>query len=307
MGGYRKWGPPQQLPSPVQGPGRNVLNLNSSNAPPSIPSQTGLPKQQIDNHQSRRQGLESRPQVRLPNIPQSNQPLNGSHQPLQGNQDISPINFNPSLKTRTSESRDVRPRNPIRRHRSSISNSSKTSIGSAQWEPTLPSTQSSSPDPSRNDRTPQKSPSAPTPTAQDMDKEWLLLREESAKRPAPIEIDNYGHILPLVRKWASVTIPEVRMGEPRWATSILSRKWEKEENWEKEKKELLTQKEQLGDESLTPFRPATCMTKEQDRANRIAELTLAMLLDMDDKDTNSKNTCMDENTSVEEKKTGIVV
>jgi len=97
------------------------------------------------------------------------------------------------------------------------------------------------------------------------------------------------------------------MGEPRWATSILSRKWEIEENWEKEKKELLAQKEQLGDESPTPFRPVTCMTKEQDRVNRIAELTLAMLHDMDDKDTNSKNTGMDENTSVDEKKASIIV
>ena len=97
------------------------------------------------------------------------------------------------------------------------------------------------------------------------------------------------------------------MGEPRWATSILSRKWEKEETWEKEKKELLAQKEQLGDDAPTPFRPVTCMTKEQDRANRIAELTLAMLHDTEDRDTNSRNIGMDENTPVEEKKTSIIV
>jgi hypothetical protein len=131
-------------------------------------------------------------------------------------------------------------------------------------------------------------------TAEDLDKEWLLLREESVKRPSPLEVDKYAHIPPLVRKWASITVPEVRMGEPRWATTVLSRKWQKEESWEREKKELLAQREQLGDDAPTPFRPVTCMTRAQDQMNRIAELTLTMLRDADDKDTTSKNLDMNE-------------
>jgi hypothetical protein len=189
-----------------------------------------------------------------------------------------------------------------------MSNSSKTSISSSSWEPTIPSTQSSFTDPSHNDPTPPKSPSTTTPTAEDLDKEWLLLREEAAKAPPPVDTDKYAHIPPLVRKWASVTVPEVRMGEPRWATSVLSRKWEKEESWEKEKKELLVQREQLGDDAPTPFRPITCMTREQDRANRIAELALAMLHeDMDDRDTTAKNIDDEENTPAEAKSESIIV
>lgn len=308
-GQYRKWGPPQQLTSPTQGSNRNPLSLNSVSAHPNISSHNQLANPQMQNHPSRRQGPGPRPQVRLPNLHQGNQPVNGSHPAMYGHRNITPPEANSNLKSRTSstasEYKDVQPKDTLRRHRPSISNSSKTSISSSSWEP---STQSSFTDPSHHDQNPQKSPSTTTPTAEDLDKEWLLLREQAAKAPPPVDTDKYAHIPPLVRKWASVTIPEVRMGEPTWATSVLSRKWEKEESWEKEKKELLAQKEQLGDDAPTPFRRITCMTREQDRANRVAELALAMLHDdMDDRDTTAKNIDDEGNTPVEAKAESVIV
>ena len=98
------------------------------------------------------------------------------------------------------------------------------------------------------------------------------------------------------------------MGEPRWATSVLSRKWEKEESWEKEKKDLLAQREQLGDDAPMPFRLITCMTREQDRASRIADLALQILRDdIDDKDATAKNFDDDGNTPGEAKPESIIV
>jgi hypothetical protein len=107
-----------------------------------------------------------------------------------------------------------------------------------------------------------------------VDREWLLLRTETFKPAPEIQRDKYAHIHPVVRKYASLTKPEVKMGEPQWANAVMSRRWQREETLELDKKEWLARRER-GDAS--PPRPMTCMTKEQDRSNRLAQQTLAML------------------------------
>jgi hypothetical protein len=88
------------------------------------------------------------------------------------------------------------------------------------------------------------------------------------------ERDKYAHLHPLVRKYASLTHPEMKMGEPRWANAVLSRRWEEEEKLEDKKKEL-NEKREKGIPPSPP--PQTCMTKEQHEADQLAQQAWSLL------------------------------
>jgi len=134
------------------------------------------------------------------------------------------------------------------------------------------------------------------PSSNDLDNEWLLLRTETLNTPRQVQQDKYGHVHPLIRKYAGQTMPDVKMGEPRWANAVMSRRWQREETLEQEKKEILTKREQGGE---LPSRPATCMTEEQAEASRLAEQTLMMLREFDNMDMERKKENID-NISEEE-------
>jgi hypothetical protein len=280
---------------------RYFLNSNNGNGNLNVQSQNQSPKYQPLIHAQRRQSQPLRPQVRLPNIHDSNigsqadlgSHVNQGYQANQGSQinHASQVNHDftgspTDLKTRSppSQNKDFQSKphsNSFRRHRNSTSNSSKTSTGSVSWEPVVSSspasTQLSSSESSTRESSRQSS--KPRYVPDDIDKEWLLLRAETLSTPREVQEDKYGHVHPLIRKYASQTIPELKMGEPRWANAVMSRRWQREETLEQEKKEMLAKREP-GIE-LLPSRPPTCMTKKQDEASRVAEQTLAMLKEMD--------------------------
>lgn len=277
--------------SSQHGHGRYSLNSNPGNGNLNAQSQNHNPKHQPQNHSQRRQSQPLRPQVRLPATPVSVSPNNGSqaNQGCQINQgyQVNP-DFNGSfadLKLRSTQSpnKDFQSKtksNPVRRHRHSTSNSSKTSTEGASWDPVVSvspsSTQFSSPESSTHEsyRQPPRSQYFPD----EIDKEWLLLRAETFNTPQEVQGDKYGHVHPLVRKYAAHTLPELKIGEPRWANAVMSRRWQREETLEQEKKEMLAKREQGAE---LPSNPPTCMTEQQYKANRLAEQTLAMLKDMD--------------------------
>jgi hypothetical protein len=89
-----------------------------------------------------------------------------------------------------------------------------------------------------------------------------------------IERDKYAHVHPLVRKYASLTRPELKMGEPRWANAVLSRRWQEEETLEDKKRELKERKEK-GIPPSPP--PQTCMTKGQHEADQLAQQVRSLL------------------------------
>ena len=93
-----------------------------------------------------------------------------------------------------------------------------------------------------------------------------------------------------MRKYAGITIPEVKPGEPRWANAVLSRQWQREETLEREKKEARIKRE----EGIEPPAVATCRTKEQSEAFELAQLTLSMLKEFDE---DSKSEHIDESAS----------
>jgi hypothetical protein len=203
--------------------------------------------------------------------------------PENGGQVNHDFNFSGDVKTRSTQSQnnDFQSKtnsNSSRRHRHSTSNSSKASTGSAPWESVT--SPSSTPFTSPGILSPElnRQPSKPPYLPDDIDKEWLLVREEILSTPRETQEDTYGHIHPLVRKYAAHTIPELKLGEPRQANSIMARRWQLEETLQQEKRAAIARREEGGQ---LPSRPLTCLTKEQDKANRLAEQTLAMIKEMD--------------------------
>jgi len=199
--------------------------------------------------------------VRLPTIPDSVLPTNkGSHDP-------------DPLKTRSNseyvQNETLQSKPPPQPTRSSI-NSSKPSMESVLSE-ILPMESKSR---YRRDFTPTST------SSNDIDSEWLLLRENTLNEPprASIQVDKYAHIHPLLRKYAGNVIPEIKMREPRVANAVMSRRWQEEETLQRDKREYLAQLEQ-GVE--LPSAPATCMTKEEEFMSRVAEETLMLLKEFD--------------------------
>jgi hypothetical protein len=76
-----------------------------------------------------------------------------------------------------------------------------------------------------------------------------------------------------VRKYAGITNPEVKMGEPRMANAVMSRRWQREETLERDKREFQRRREEGVAEEIR----ATCFTEQQDRASRLAMQTLEIL------------------------------
>ena len=232
-------------------------------------------------------------------MPSSTPPLNGSQQPPHSNRDLIPSSTD--LKNRTNKEYQSKTNtNSSRRHRLSTSNSSKTSTGSVPWEPVLSpsptSTQISSPPESSPHGSSRQGPQQYL-SSNNLDEEWLLLRTETLNTPRQVQRDKYGHVHPLVRKYAGETVPEVKMGEPRWANAVMSRRWQREETLEQAKKEILTKREEG---SELPSRPVTCMTEKQAKASLLAEQTLAMLRRFDNMNMERKEENID-NISGEEK------
>jgi hypothetical protein len=116
----------------------------------------------------------------------------------------------------------------------------------------------------------------------------LLLREETLAKPVvKRDEDPYAHIHPLIRKWASHDFPDIKPAEPRYANAVLSRKWQREEELERDKKEMLERQER----GEIEYWPAGCRTEKEEKAFQLALKTQAMLLDMindDEKRTNAK-------------------
>ena len=292
-------GPAQ--PNSQQGPTRFYPNSNGgNNGNPSVQSQNQSSKYQTLNHPPRRQQSQPvRPQVRLPIVSSSTPPLNGSQQPTHVNRDFIPSSTD--LKNRTNKEYQSKTNtNSSRRHRNSTSNSSKTSTGSVLWEPVLSSsptsTQISSP-PESSTHTSSRQLSQQSVSSNNLDEEWLLLRTEILNTPRQVQQDKYGHVHPLVRKYAGQTLPEVKMGEPRWANAVMSRRWKREETLEQEKKDMLTKREEGAE---LPSRPVTCMTEKQANASILAKQTLEMLRRFENMDMERKKENID-NISEEEK------
>ena len=63
------------------------------------------------------------------------------------------------------------------------------------------------------------------------------------------------------------------MGEPRIANAVMSRRWQREETLERDKGEAQRRRE----EGIPEETRSTCFTEQQDRANRLAMLTLEIL------------------------------
>jgi hypothetical protein len=261
-------------------PSRYPLNSAAGNGNLSAHCQNQPPNQQKQPYQHRRQNQSLRPQVRLPCIPDDDLPKNDILQSTQVNRDF--YTSSSDLKIRSipppSQPNDIQSKqyNFGRHHKNSISSSSRTSTENNSYStdlaPSKPSSQASEDTPcntSSSHRRPR-----PSYSPEDVDKEWLLLREETMRRPRDPPRDKYAHVHPIVRKYAAHTIPEVKMGEPQRANSVMSRRWQEEENLEPVKRE----------EGIDPPpRPATCMTEQEHKANHIAQLTLAMLREFDEK------------------------
>lgn len=90
------------------------------------------------------------------------------------------------------------------------------------------------------------------------------------------DVDPYANIHPLVRKWAAHDFPEVKPGEPRWANAVMSRRWQKEEELERDKKEML-ERQARGEVRLWP---AGCRSEKEEEAYQMASKTLEMMKDM---------------------------
>ena len=63
------------------------------------------------------------------------------------------------------------------------------------------------------------------------------------------------------------------MGEPRMANAIMSRRWQREETLERDKREFQRRRE----EGIPEEVHLTCFTERQERASRLAMQTLAIL------------------------------
>ena len=244
----------------------NRYNMNSHLANGNLNEQSQQIPPSTNNHLQRRQSQHPRPQIRLPSTTTSvsnhkNQP------PQQVNRDSDLKSRQPPLSTQ------VKSQPVSRRHRHSTSNSSKASTGSTGWSSTVnASSQSSLSSTSAWESKPQ----LPTPdhsSSLDTDSEWLLLRKETLDRPPPPARDIYAHIHPVVRKYAAITVPEVKMGEPRMATAVMSRRWQREETLERDKREW----ERKRAEGVPEEVRSTCFTEQEDRAHRLAMQTLEIL------------------------------
>jgi hypothetical protein len=285
-------GPAQH--SSQQGLTRFYPNSNGgNNGNLSVQSQYQPSKYQTLNPPRRTQSQPVRPQVRLPIVHTSTPPMNGSQQPSHVNRDFIPSSTD--VKYRTNKEHHFKTNtSSSRHHRHSPSNSSKTSTGSVPWEPVLPpsptATQISSP-PEGSIQGSSRQPPQQILSSNDLDKEWLLLRTETLNAPHQVQRDKYSHVHPLVRKYAGQTLPEVKMGEPRRANAVMSRRWQREETLEQEKKEILIKRKEGAE---LPSRLVTCMTEKQAKASLLAEETLAMLrrfenMDMERKKENIDN------------------
>ena len=196
----------------------------------------------------------------------------------------------PQHHTPQHQSADLRVRSSRRSHRSSTSTSSKTSSGSNPWSSNTNVTKSSTPTP-----TPPRTNVPTSPTSQvspfEMealhgtlesqmeDKEWHLLREQTFT--TPVQRDKYAHVPSVIRKYASENVPELKMGEPRWANSLMSRKWETEETLEKDKRQVQTEE---------TCQIATCMTKAQDKAWQLAQQSFEKLKEKNKGHQNERQT-----------------
>lgn len=280
------------------GSSRQFLNSNGGNGNLNAQSQNHASKYQTPNYSPRRQGQSARPHVRLPAISTSTE--NEAQQSTHLDRSCIQTSFS-DPKSRSTQNKDSqsKPSNSLPHHKPSTSDSSKTSVVSLA-EPSVvsaspASTQYSSPESSTQSSLRQIPRQFPTPT--DIDQEWLLLRTASLNTPSQVQKDKYWHVHPLVRKYASETIPEVKMGEPKWANAVMSRRWQREETLEQEKKEILSKRE--GGELTS--RPVTCMTVQQDRASRLAEQTLAMLKELDNLDMERNQQNSNKSISEEER------
>jgi len=262
-------------------PGSGYSNLSGP------PQQQFQPSQPPPSHPSRRPNPSSRPQVRLPSTGVQTPPKADTKNPTYGLPQTP--SRSPGVKARSNSqqlNKDFNAKpvpNSFRRHRHSTSGSSKASTGSNPWSqvtPTKTLTQPSSPDSSSQPISSETS--NPLPLLEDLqiqedeDDEWLLLRTEAFQKPRPeIQRDKYSHLHPVVRKWASQTIPELKMGEPRWANAVMSRRWQKEETLEQDKKAY----HEKG--RTSPVH--TCMTEKEAEAYALAQETLALIrkFDMD--------------------------
>ena len=255
--------------------GTNRYNMNSHLANGNLSEQSHQnPTQSPNHHPQRRQTQPPRPQVRLPSAP-SSIPNHKTQQSPQVNRDSDVKSRQPPQPTQVKSA-------PVssRRHRHSNSNSSKASTGSTGWSSTVNvsshSSLSSTPSWESKPQAPHPNPQLADLPPQDsstMDSEWLLLRKETFDQPSPRPRDKYAHLHPLVRKYAGITNPEVKMGEPRMANAVMSRRWQREETLERDKREFQRRREEGVAEEIR----ATCFTEQQDRASRLAMQTLGIL------------------------------
>ena len=268
------------------GRGRYPSNLHLGNEYSNLSaSPQHFPPANASSFQPGRTVSDTRPQVRLPRsgpqTPQKSDTRGSSY-------DTSATpSRSPSMKSRSNSqqiNKEFTPKSipgSFRRHRQSNSGSSKASTGSNPWSqvtPTKTLTQPSSPDTSSQPIS--RDIFNPLPSLEDLriqdneDEEWLLLRKETLQKPrSDIQKDKYGHIHSVVRKYASQTIPELKLGEPRWADAVWSRRWEIEETLERDKKEFL----EKGRKSPVQ----TCMTEKESKAYSLAQETLALLKELD--------------------------
>lgn len=257
-------------------PGNGYSNLS----PPPQPFQpTNVP-----SFQPGRTVPDTRPHVRLPRsgppTPQKNDTKTSTCDPF------ATPSRSTTTKSRSSQqiNKEFTPKSvpgTFRRHRQSNSGSSKTSTGSNPWSqvtPTKTLTQPSSPDTSSQPIS--RDISNPLPTLEDLhiqdneDEEWLLLRKETLQNPRPeIQRDRYAQIHSVVRKYASHSIPALKLGEPRWANAVMSRRWESEETLERDKKEFMERGR------ISPVQ--TCMTEKESKAYLLTQETLALLKELD--------------------------
>jgi hypothetical protein len=254
--------------------GTNRYNMNSHLANGNLSDQSRQNPNPFPNHQSkRRQTQPPRPQVRLPSAPSSI--------PNHKNQQSSQLNRDSDLKSRQPPQSTHVKSAPVSsgRHRHSTSNSSKTSTGSTGWSSTVNASSNSSLSSTPSWESKPQPPhipehsDAPPHDSTAADSEWLLLRKETFDQPPPRQRDKYAHLHPLVRKYAGITNPEVKMGEPRMANAVMSRRWQREETLERDKREFQRRRE----EGVPEVTRATCFTEQQDRASRLAMQTLEIL------------------------------
>lgn len=269
----------------LERPSRYPLNSAVGNGNLSAQSQNPTPNPVKHPYQHRRQSQSSRPQVRLPSIPDDVFPKNDILQSTQVNRDFyvssSDLKIPPAPQPSQFNDFQSRQYDFGRHHKNSASNSSRTSTENNFYTNDLRTSNFSSqtsldtPNTSSSHRR-----SRPMYSPEDVDKEWLLLREETIRRPRDSPRDKYGHVHPIVRKYAAHTIPEVKIGEPQWTDLVMNHLWQEEEKLQQDKREMLKRREE---DTYPPSRPATCMTEQEDNANHIAQFTLAMLREFDEK------------------------